>query len=207
MSKMATFREVVGLLDAFVRAIEHDNPPKKTGGLVRAAKHLIKDLRRGDQRQSRWTPFEEASAAIGDDYVAGIAKRLSMPVDQLRAALDVDMRDVRLFLNARYQVQRREQTENKVWLSIKRIDQQQAMFHSWRDFQRIKNELVGPECEFIELYPAESRLVDEANQYHLWGSADPEFRFPLGFNYRQVSYETSRIGEGQAPLEQEEEQV
>lgn len=204
---MATFREIAGLLDAFVRAIEHDNPPKKTGGLMNAARQLIRDTKRNDQRQSRWTPFEAASAHIEDDYLAGVAKKLSLPTDQLRTAMNNDLQDVQLFLNARYQVQRREMAENKVWLSIKRIDQQQAALHSWRDFQRIKNELVGTECEFIELYPAESRLVDEANQYHLWGSSDPEYRFPLGFDHRQVSYEDSRIGEGQAPLEQEEEQA
>jgi hypothetical protein len=36
--------------------------------------------------------------------------------------------------------------------------------HDWRDLQRIKNQLVGPECEAVELYPAESRKVDTANQ-------------------------------------------
>ena len=51
----------------------------------------------------------------------------------------------------------------------------------WRAFQRIKNELVGPECEAIELYPAESRLVDESNQYHLWCFVVPGVRFPVGY--------------------------
>lgn len=40
--------------------------------------------------------------------------------------------------------------------------------HDWRDFQAIKNQLVGPECEAFELYPAESRLVDPSNYYALW---------------------------------------
>jgi hypothetical protein len=40
--------------------------------------------------------------------------------------------------------------------------------HDWRDFQRIKNELVGEDREAIEIYPAESRLVDASNEYHLW---------------------------------------
>ena len=43
-----------------------------------------------------------------------------------------------------------------------------AWAHDWRDLQRIKNEIAGPEREACELYPAESRLVDEANQFHLW---------------------------------------
>jgi hypothetical protein len=40
--------------------------------------------------------------------------------------------------------------------------------HDWRDFQRIKNDLVGPEWEAVELYPAESRLMDPSNYYSLW---------------------------------------
>lgn len=40
--------------------------------------------------------------------------------------------------------------------------------HDWREFQRIKNEIWGPEVEAVELYPAESRLVDPSNAYYLW---------------------------------------
>jgi hypothetical protein len=57
---------------------------------------------------------------------------------------------------------------------------------SWWDFQQIKNELVGPECEAVELFPAESRLVNTSNQYHLWVNPDASFRFPLGYQRRIV---------------------
>lgn len=57
---------------------------------------------------------------------------------------------------------------------------------SWREFQRIKNDLVGPEHEAMELFPAESRLIDTGNQYHLWVYADPGKRFPLGWWRRCV---------------------
>jgi hypothetical protein len=40
--------------------------------------------------------------------------------------------------------------------------------HNWRDFQRIKTEILGEEEEALELYPAESCLVDDRNAYHLW---------------------------------------
>jgi len=40
--------------------------------------------------------------------------------------------------------------------------------HDWREFQSIKNQLAGPECEAFELYPAESRLCDPSNYYTLW---------------------------------------
>ena len=58
--------------------------------------------------------------------------------------------------------------------------------HDWRHLQRIKNELCGPEREAIELYPAESRLVDTNNQYHLF--VLPEgFTMPLGYAERDVA--------------------
>ncbi|HTA46402.1 MAG TPA: hypothetical protein VK789_28360 [Bryobacteraceae bacterium] len=40
--------------------------------------------------------------------------------------------------------------------------------HDWRDYQAIKNQLAGPECEGFELFPAESRLLDPSNYYTLW---------------------------------------
>lgn len=40
--------------------------------------------------------------------------------------------------------------------------------HDWREFQAIKNQLAGAECEAFELYPAESRLLDPSNYYTLW---------------------------------------
>ena len=40
--------------------------------------------------------------------------------------------------------------------------------HDWRDFQGIKNQIAGAECEAFELYPAESRLLDPSNYYTLW---------------------------------------
>ena len=80
--------------------------------------------------------------------------------------------------------------DNKmVWLSIKNADN--SARHDWREFMRVKNELVGMEAEAAELYPAESRLVDNANQFHLWciiGS-----RFPFGFAERLVSESTPGV--------------
>jgi hypothetical protein len=84
---------------------------------------------------------------------------------------------------------------NVIHLSIKRNDRE--VIHDWRDLQRIKNELIGPEYEAAELYPAEDRLVDCANQYHLYIMADAEMkplRFPFGFQERLVSDDTSKTG-------------
>lgn len=44
------------------------------------------------------------------------------------------------------------------WIMVKRHDR--APVRDWRDMQRIKDELLGPEREACELYPAQSRMVD-----------------------------------------------
>lgn len=87
--------------------------------------------------------------------------------------------------NDMYQVVVRKVEGEVFHLSIKRLDRQPI--HDWRDLQEIKNMLIGPEHEAAELYPAESRKVDSANQYHLWGRLDPAWRFPFGFQTRMVS--------------------
>jgi hypothetical protein len=82
-------------------------------------------------------------------------------------------------------------------LSIKRRDKK--VIHDWRDLQNIKNDVAGRQREAAELYPAENRLVDTANQYHLWvlphgGS------FPFGYNNgRLVTNETGASGAVQRP--------
>ncbi len=65
------------------------------------------------------------------------------------------------------------------WLSIKRYDRQPIK--DWRDLQAIKNDICGPEAEGLEIYPAESRKVDMANQYHMFVVYDGHV--PFGFNY------------------------
>jgi hypothetical protein len=83
-----------------------------------------------------------------------------------------------------------------VHLSIKRNDG--AAVRDWRDPQRIKNELIGESHEAVEIYPAEDRLVDGANQYHLWCVLG--YRLPFGFGTRLVS-EQGDYGVMQRPWE------
>lgn len=101
-----------------------------------------------------------------------------------------------------YQVTRRVDVPNgfglsMICLSAKRVDREPLQ--DWRVLQEIKNALVGEECEAIELFPAESRLVDTANQRWLWCFADPTVRVPLGFTERAVCNETSMEGTKQRP--------
>ncbi len=65
------------------------------------------------------------------------------------------------------------------WLSGRTNDNLPA--NDWRDLQEIKNMIIGPECEAVQLYPADDRVVDEANQFHLWVCRDPKYRFPFGY--------------------------
>lgn len=39
---------------------------------------------------------------------------------------------------------------------------------NWEDFQRIKNQLVGPERWGIEIYPTDEMLVNDCHQYHIF---------------------------------------
>ena len=105
--------------------------------------------------------------------------------------------EAEVYLNSRYQVLvTRFDIESPfgecIHLSLKLRDKK--AWHDWRDMQRIKNELVGPECEAVELFPAESRLMDTANQYHLW--CFPKFKFPFGYKTREVSEATVAVGNG-----------
>lgn len=76
------------------------------------------------------------------------------------------------------------------WVSIKRHDRK--AIRDWRVFQAIKNDVLGPEVEAVELFPAESRLADSVNQYHLWALPEGQ-SFPFGFESRFVS---EIVGEG-----------
>ena len=84
-----------------------------------------------------------------------------------------------------HDVPEREGFPRIIHLSIKRNDREPV--HDWRHLQRIKNEIVGPTHEAIELYPSEARLVDTANQYHLWAFAEPGLLFPVGWATRLVA--------------------
>jgi len=74
-------------------------------------------------------------------------------------------------------------------LSIRTHDR--SPISDWRDMQTIKNELVGKEYEAVQLHPAESRLIDTVNQYHLWVLEKPKGNggyFPIGWHDRLVDY-------------------
>jgi hypothetical protein len=76
-------------------------------------------------------------------------------------------------------------------LSIKRWNRQPV--RDWRHLQSIKNEVAGPFREALEIFPDERRLVDGANQHHLW-VLPVNLGIPLGFTERAVGTQ-EEIGE------------
>jgi len=77
-------------------------------------------------------------------------------------------------------------------LTIRRKDREHGM--DWRHVQLIKNQIVGDENEMVELFPAESRLRDSANQYWYYGFNNPKVRFPFGMFGRFVEDKGVGIG-------------
>lgn len=168
-----------------------------------------RDRERGLVRSIPWTSFERAVVDPAQLYTPESTERFKALVlaagskqtwEEMRDIYVAGMLRREVFMNSRYQVET-ERNNGMVHLSIKRKDQQPV--HDWRDLQRIKNELVGPECEGVELYPAESRCVDTANQYHLWVVDDPTHRFEIGWDEgRLVMDEGEATGVGQRKFDQ-----
>lgn len=73
---------------------------------------------------------------------------------------------VEVWANDEYEATVEHSPRGWAYITLKRFDRH--AIRDWRHLQSIKNEVVGPEREAFELFPAESRLMDTANQYHLW---------------------------------------
>lgn len=127
-----------------------------------------------------------------DAEIAEMAKAMGTSVQEIQQTLE-NMDDEELYKNGTYQVAVRRM-EGMTHLSIKRIDKRPS--RDWRDFQEIKNIFCGPECNAVEVYPAESRLVDTANQYHLWVATNESTNQVLGSIGWQERRTTNESGGG-----------
>ena len=124
-----------------------------------------------------------------DEAVSFEAVRAKLPIDKFPEATDDVVRDIvrkngesEMWSNDLYVVIVRREIITHI--SIRRQDRQPVS--DWAHKQLIKNQLAGREVEAVELYPAESRLVDGANQYHLWCFPRGEV-IPVGFNEGRVT--------------------
>lgn len=70
----------------------------------------------------------------------------------------------------------------------------------WRHLQQIKNLMLDPEWEAVEIFPAESRLKDPSNARYLWASSVP---FGFGMNGTRVVFDSDRAIAPQRPFEKE----
>ena len=126
---------------------------------------------------------------------------LGLKPQTLRRLWDKQQHDV-LYLSELYQVAIDKHVSHGfagclVWhLSIKRRDRQPIM--DWRDLQAIKSQLCGAEREAVQLFPAESRVVDTSNQYHLWVFMKGMPMVPLGWT-TAMAVDESKAGAVQRP--------
>lgn len=139
--------------------------------------------------EGRWTPLARQKMISAP---AGGGRRRDIDPK----ALGID----EFWANERYAVEVRYITAappfgRGVWLSFHTVDRNAD--HDWREIQRIKNEILGPEIEAVELYPAESRLIDESNQFHLWAF---EGMAPWPFGYAVRSVESPETLAKSAPM-------
>ncbi len=156
------------------------------------------------KRRVPWTAFEELDRKYWEKlyterYGAGVVSAVGS--DGVSIVPD------RVFENSRYTVFWCEVPAAKGWppmitLSIKH--RERHPMRDWRDLQRIKNEIVGSDHEAVELFPNEDRLMDTANQAHLWILKTPGMKFPFGFTKRMVADgdgELTKLGTRQEPME------
>ncbi len=156
------------------------------------------------QRNRRWQPLARAvkvrpTIAKREAFRAAAIERGADPDEAERMLVE----DTELWRNDLYTVSVTRQPEGWVeLLSVRRNDREPDM--PWRHLQRIKTELAGEEAEAIELYPAESRLLDTANQRWLW-CFPPGYTVPRGFNNGRTvegPEAAAKLGARQAPLEE-----
>jgi hypothetical protein len=180
-----------GLWDAWASALDH-----------RLSNSRI-EVHRVGVASSPLEPFHPAVVPKEVLDVRSFAARYGLSEEAASAQIS-RLRAQAIYMNDRYQVNVEVvdapfgvETGDVFWLSIKRRDK--APVHDWRELQQIKNMIVGDEHEAFEVYPAESRLVDTANQYHLWVFKEAAVRLPVGYRSREVmsNNEAAAVGAGQ----------
>jgi len=150
---------------------------KRRNRPTKHSKNTAKGYKRTQRR--RWTKLEERTEPFNmlchDGTVSESSEKL------------------RMYHNSRYVVLRTETDdvvngENEIELAIEARDGSARI--DWRDLQQIKNELLGEEAEAVQVFPAESRLVDTCNTFHLWTTKS--YKCPFGFRDRHVSEDDLR---------------
>jgi hypothetical protein len=88
-----------------------------------------------------------------------------------------------------------------IYLMIGRWDGEPAGPERYRDFMRIRDELVGFEHEAAEIYPQRSVEIDTENVYHLWVCESEHSRFPFGWRRARAVRREAAPGTKQRPFD------
>lgn len=136
-----------------------------------------------------WQPLQPANLVrnITEQDIREAMAMAGIERTEAMAGLEAELAKTEYWIIDLYQVALRRLASKPpmIHLNIRRRDGK-VILRDWRHFQWIKNQLVGEECEAVEIYPAESRLADTSNKYHLWCFDDPNFRLPFGLEGREV---------------------
>jgi hypothetical protein len=164
------------------------------------------DLNSGDYKSDLVGEFVQSGRMpLSEEHINAMIEQTYQRVRKVKpdTTLEEASREVRrtladednrpLFVNETYQVsvgQAQQHTFRDdlffppmIHLSVKRVDREPIDENHWRILQEIKNVIIGLEHEAVELYPADQRVVDMPNQYHLWVFAYSAEHccFPFGF--------------------------
>lgn len=151
----------------------YENVVRGVGRLVSG----VEEARLPDEEA--WEPLQRATHVPMSEQAKALIRARGGD-EKLIEELD----DSELWKNAIYTVSVTRWDDGGQWhgavqeLSIRRNDRQPV--HDWRHFQQIKTELAGAEVEALEMYPAESRLMDTANQYYVY-CLPPGRRIEMGY--------------------------
>lgn len=141
----------------------------------------------------KWQPLQRATAKPpSEELIEDVMRSCNLTRDQALVEINDKYNKGEIWINDTYQVMVNHIEGYLYQLNIRRRDGG-PILRDWRHFQQIKNQLIGEECEGVELYPAESRKVDTSNKFHIWCVKSPEFRFPFGFEERAVENNNSKV--------------
>ncbi len=157
---------------------------------------MNRQQRRASQRASvkaglpmgtEWTPLLRVDAPhlVGDMDV--VAKRLGVDVGVVREVAEDTYGEAELYANGIYEVQKLAAIAPPSWVHLIIRKRAGGKDVPWAHKQMIKDQLVGPECEAVEIFPAASRLLDIDDAYHLWCNPEPNERLPIGFDGGRVT--------------------
>ena len=134
---------------------------------------------------AKWTPFVQVSsdrtAVVGN--LDAVAKQFGVPLDVVREVAAETFSNAKLYLNSIFEVEIKPATQPNGWLHLAVRRRNGVAGVTWAENQHIKDELVGPDCEGIELLPAAARLRNARQDFPSIGVCpNPAERLAFGFH-------------------------